>query len=153
MNLALTRIRFRENAITTAGPQQILTMLYDRLVLDLDRAAAAQRAGDRGEANKQLDHAQDIISGLASTLDIDEWSGGQSLMDLYMYLLKELVGASIVGDADRIAACSTLVVPLRDAWHEAAAAVAAEAQTNIPTQRTRALAFGESAVGGELGVG
>ena len=90
MNLAMTRIRFRENAITTAGPQQILTMLYDRLVLDLARAEAAQRAGDRGEANKQVDHAQDIISGLASTLEVDEWSGGRGLMDLYMYLLKEL---------------------------------------------------------------
>ncbi|MGV8968417.1 MAG: flagellar export chaperone FliS [Cellulomonas sp.] len=153
MNLALTRIRFRENAITTAGPHQILTMLYDRLVLDLDRAEVAQRAGDLLEARKNVDHAQDIVSGLASTLDVDDWSGGQSLMDLYMYLLKELVGASITGDADRIATCSTLVVPLRDAWHEAAAAVAAATQASIPSQRTRAAAVGEPAVGGELGVG
>ena len=153
MNLAMTRIRFRENAITTAGPQQILTMLYDRLVLDLARAEAAQRAGDRGEANKQVDHAQDIISGLASTLDVDEWSGGRGLMDLYMYLLKELVGASIAADADRIAACGVLVTPLRDAWHEAAAQLAAAAPTPIPSQRSRDFASGESAMSGELGVG
>ena len=153
MNLAMTRIRFRENAITTAGPQQILTMLYDRLVLDLDRAEAAQRAGERAEANRQIDHAQDIISGLASTLDVGEWDGGQGLMDVYMFLLRELVGASIKQDPDRIRACSELVVPLRDAWHQAADLVAAEHLATLPSQRTRALAFGESAVGGELGVG
>ena len=151
MNLAMTRIRFHENAITTAGPQQILTMLYDRLVLDLDRAAAAQRAGDRPEADKNLDHAQDIISGLASTLDVDAWDGGRGLMDVYMFLLRELVGAQITSDADRVAACSVLVVPLRDAWHDAAAKVASEAV--VPTQRTREFAYGDSAASGELGVG
>ena len=153
MNPALTRARFLGDAVATVGPQQILTMLYDRLVLDIDRAQAAQRAGDRSEGADHLDHAQQIVSGLVSMLDVEQWEGGQGLMDLYMYLLRELVGASIVGDADRIARCSALVVPLRDAWHEAAAIVAAEAETAIPTQRTRAVAFGESAVGGELGVG
>lgn len=153
MNLAMTRIRFRENAITTAGPQQILTMLYDRLVLDLDRAEAAQRAGNRAEAGKHLDHAQDIVSGLASTLDVDAWSGGKGLMELYMYLLRELIGASISADADRTAACSVLVVPLRDAWHEAAAQLAAAAPVSIPSQRSRDFAPGESAMSGELGVG
>ncbi len=45
MNYALTRNRFLDNAVATAGPQQILTMLYDRLVLDLNRAELAQIAG------------------------------------------------------------------------------------------------------------
>jgi flagellar secretion chaperone FliS len=153
MNLALTRTRFRENAITTAGPHQILTMLYDRLVLDLDRAEAAQRAGERAQANGHLEHAQDIVAGLSSNLDVEAWGGGKGLMDVYMFLMRELVSASLTADPDKIAACSKLVVPLREAWHEAAAVVAAEQHAFIPTQRTRARAFGEPAVGGELGVG
>jgi len=153
MNLAMTRSRFLDNAVATAGPQRILTMLYDRLVLDIDRAQAAQRAGNRSEAADHLDHAQDVVSGLASTLDVDAWSGGRGLMDLYMFLLRELIGCSIAGDADRTARCGDLVTPLRDAWHEAAATVAAASAPPIPIQRTRATAFGESAVGGELGIG
>ena len=153
MNLALTRNRFLDNAVATAGPQRILTMLYDRLVLDINRAELAQHAGDRSEAARHLDHAQDIVSGLVSTLDVEAWDGGQGLMDLYMYLTRELIGCSIAADADRTAKCSALVVPLRDAWHEAAAVVAAEAAPAVPIQRNRVNSFGESVLSGELGVG
>lgn len=151
MNLALTRNRYVTDAVATAGPQQILTMLYDRLVIDLSRAESQQRAGNRAGAADQLDHAQEIVSALASTLQVDAWDGGQNLMDLYMFMLRELMACSLEGDADRVAAVRELVVPLRDAWHQAAASLAAAAPA-IPTQRTRA-AFGEPALGGELGVG
>jgi len=152
MNLAMTRSRFLDNAVATAGPQRILVMLYDRLALDIDRAELAQRAGNRSEGAGHLDHAQDIVSGLASTLDVDAWSGGRGLMDLYMFLLKELIGASIANDADRTAACGALVKPLRDTWHEAADLVAAATAPPFANQRART-AFGESAVSGELGIG
>ena len=153
MNPVLTRNRFLDNAVSTAGPQQILTMLYDRLVLDIARAEQSQRAGNRSAAADQLDHAQEVVGALASTLDVDAWEGGRSLMDLYMFLLRELIGCSIAGDPERTAACGDLVKPLRDAWHEAAASLAGSARPVIPTQRTRSSAFGEPAVGGELGIG
>jgi flagellar protein FliS len=151
MNYALTRNRFLDNAVATAGPQQILTMLYDRLVLDIARAEASQRAGNRGAAADQLGHAQEIVSTLASTLQVDVWDGAPQLMDLYMFLLRELMGCSIEGDPERTARVRELVVPLRDTWHEAAAMVAASAPL-IPTQRPRA-AFGDPIVGEDLGVG
>jgi flagellar secretion chaperone FliS len=152
VNYALTRSRYLDNAVSTAGPQQVLTMLYDRLVIDLSRAESQQRAGNRAAAADQLDHAQEIVSALASTLQVDVWEGGQSLMDLYMFLLRELMGCSIEGDPDRTAKVRDLVIPLRDAWHQAAASLAAQATPLIPTQRPRP-AFGEPVPGGELGVG
>ena len=150
MNAALAR-RFVTTAVSTAGPQQVLTMLYDRLVLDLARAEASQRAGDRSAAAAQLDHAHDVVAGLASMLEVDAWTGGRSLMDLYTYLLGELIGCSLAADADRTARCRDLVVPLRDAWREAATSLAAV--PTIPTQRSVPAAFGERESGGELGVG
>jgi flagellar protein FliS len=150
MNMALTRNRFLADTVATAGPQQILTMLYDRLVLDINRGELAQRKGERAQATDHLGHAQEIVASLASTLDVDAWSGGKGLMELYMYLLRELTGASVAGDPDRTAACSALVTPLRDAWHEAVASLTTAGP--IPTQRPRA-AFGEPTTGGELGVG
>jgi flagellar protein FliS len=152
MNPALTRNRFLDNAVATAGPQQILTMLYDRLVLDIARAESSQRAGDRSAAADQLGHAQEVVSALASTLQVDAWEGGKGLMELYMFLLRELMGCTLAGDPERTARCGDLVRPLRDAWHEAAASLAQSARPAIPTQRT-APAFGEVSVGGELGVG
>ncbi|GAB4062357.1 hypothetical protein GCM10028777_01860 [Angustibacter speluncae] len=114
------RARFVDDALSTATPAQLLTRLYDRLVLDLLRAEQALRAGERGPANTQLQHAQAIVAELLSSLDTSAWEGGPGLASLYSYLLTELVGANVEGDADRVAACRGHVEPLRDAWHEAA---------------------------------
>ena len=53
--------------------------------------------------------------------------------------------ASVTNDPDKIAACRALVVPLREAWHEAAQSLAVKA----PPARAVAIAGAR----GELGVG
>lgn len=120
MNHESALSRFRTESISTAAPATLLTMLYDRLVLDLDRGAAALEAGDRTEANAQLLHAQAIIHELRASLVGGTWDGADGLSSLYGYLLTELVGANIARDARRVRTCRELVAPLRDAWHEAA---------------------------------
>lgn len=130
---AAVRSRYVDDAVATASPARLLTMLYDRLVLDLQRAEAAQRAEDRSAAFTHLTHAQDIISELASTLDRDVWDGAEPLMGVYTFLLTELVNANITGDADRTAGCRALVEPLRDAWHQAAAELTSPAHPQPAT--------------------
>jgi len=117
--IAAQRARFAATAATTAGPQALLVMLYERLVLDLQRAENAQRDGDLAAANNQLLHAQDIVTALTDALDVDRWDGGPALQALYGWLLTELVQANVTKDADRTAACRVLVEPLRDAWRQA----------------------------------
>jgi len=149
MNYAAVRTRYLDDAVATASPATLLTMLYDRLVLDLTRAEAAQRSGDRATANGQLLHAQDIISELLSTLDVGAWDGARQLMSVYTFLLSELVSANVSGDADRTAACRELVEPLREAWHEAAAQL-----SGAPTlEPVGAVPAGLGVARGELGVG
>lgn len=111
-------------AVTTATPERIVVMLYDRLVLDLQRGEAALRAGDRAAAHEQLVHAQDVVSELLSGLDPAAWSGGPALASLYTYALTELANANVSGDADRAAGVRALVEPLREAWALAAAELA-----------------------------
>lgn len=114
------RERYLAASIATASPAKLLTMLYDRLVLDLNRGETALRGGDRATASTQLMHAQDIVLELRTSLKTDLWDGATKLAQIYSYLLTELVGANIRADADRVAACRTLVEPLRDAWRTAA---------------------------------
>ncbi|NHA00567.1 flagellar protein FliS [Nocardioides sp. W3-2-3] len=52
---------YRENAVATASPARLLVMLVERLVLDGERALAAQEAGAWTEAHRHLLHAQDIV--------------------------------------------------------------------------------------------
>lgn len=122
---AAARARFLADTVATASPAKLLTMLYDRLVLDLTRAEKAQREGDRSAANAQLQHAQDIVTELSASLDTSAWDGGPGLAGLYAFLSAELVGANVAMDAERTAGCRALVEPLREAWHEAAQATVA----------------------------
>lgn len=128
---AAARARFIDQSVETASPSRLLTLLYDRLCLDLARAEKAQRDGDRATAHQQLVHAQDIVAALLDGLDTS-WAGAQVLSGIYHYLLTELVSANVSGDADRTAACLSLVEPLRQAWHEAARVAAAESVSRTP---------------------
>jgi len=124
MNYANLRDRYVQDAVSTASPATLLVMLYDRLVLDLLRAEAALRDNNRQAGNTQLQHAQDIISELANTLDVDAWDGAERLMSIYNFLLTTLVEANIKGDPEQVVACRELIEPLQDAWQRAASQVA-----------------------------
>lgn len=124
MSAASLRARYMGDTVTTASPQRLLVMLYDRLALDLERAQKAAAAGDRQEANEQLQHAQDIVLELLSSLDVNAWEGGPRLAALYNWLIGELVQSNIKLDTNRISSCRQVVEPLRDAWRQAAASLA-----------------------------
>lgn len=130
--------------VATAAPSRLLVMLYDRLGLDVDRAEAALRNGDIGAASAQLVHAQDIVSELLASLDVDAWDGGPGLQSIYTYLLTELITANTTADPERALACRAIIAPLHDAWRVAAAEVS---RALVPS------AFAVPAMSGELGVG
>lgn len=124
MSAAALRARYMGDTVATASPQQLLVMLYDRLALDLERAETALASGDRDEARAQLQHAQEIVFELRSSLKVDVWEGGPRLDALYGWLITELVQANIKGDRNRVSSCRKVVEPLRDAWRAAAASLA-----------------------------
>ena len=124
MSTASLRARYLGDTVTTASPQRLLVMLYDRLALDLERAETALAAGDRDAAAAQLTHAQDVVFGLLESLQLDAWDGAPRLAALYNWLISELGRAIVKGDLRRVADCRKIVEPLRDAWREAAASLA-----------------------------
>jgi flagellar protein FliS len=143
------RNRFLADAVATAGPAKLLTMLYDRLLLDLDRGEAALRAGQRAEATQHLAHGQEIVAEFIANLNVGAWDGGDRLLSIYTYLLSEMLGASSAGDPDRVTACRTVVTPLADAWREAALVVAQD----VPTPRPAPSFESTGSPSGVLGVG
>ena len=117
---AQLRSRYARESVTTASPARLVTMLYDRLVRDLDDAELAISLADLPAAHRLLRHAQDIVQELSSSLDVSRWEGGEGLQRLYTWLLERLVAANVAKDAVTVAECREVVEPLRDAWHEAA---------------------------------
>jgi flagellar protein FliS len=125
------RAQYLASDVVTAAPGKLLVMLYDRLVLDLDRAEQALRdeaspAGTRRRlARTQILHAQEIVMELRASLDPNAgWEGTAGMSNLYGFLFNELVQANISMDAERIAGARKVAEPLRDAWRQAAMEVA-----------------------------
>ncbi|MFS0854173.1 flagellar export chaperone FliS [Microbacterium sp. 179-I 3D4 NHS] len=126
--------QYLEQQVASASPERLLTMLYDRLLVDIDRAAASQDASDWAAAGTHLTHAQRIVAELSGSLT-DAWEGAGDLRALYTHLTGRLISANIARDRNATAECRDIVAPLRDAWHQAAAATA-----SAPASPTSALA-------------
>jgi flagellar protein FliS len=133
------RRQYARDAILSATPARLLTMLYDRLLLDLRRAEAAQHAADWQTANDNLLHAQDIVAELSATLRPGMWQGADGLHGLYEYVRMAMVNANIHRDPARTREAIALLTPLQEAWHLAA---------DSPADSTSAtIGAGEYAVG------
>jgi flagellar protein FliS len=120
------RRQYLRDSVLSATPARLLTMLYDRLLLDLARAEQAQEAGNWAEASVQLLHAQDIIGELSSSLKQGTWDGADNLFGIYTYAANALMAANMYRDAERTRECVALLEPLRQAWHEASASLPAQ---------------------------
>lgn len=141
--LAAKRAEYARNAVLSASPARLLTMLYDRLLLDLARAEEAQQTANWQVASENLLHAQSIITELLGTLKTDVWEGGENLHAIYTYSLSKLLNANIDRDPKLTRECIDLLEPIRAAWHEAAA--------QLPV--TGATPAANTTPGGVLGVG
>lgn len=114
------RATYMDASVATASPARLLVMLFERLVLDVQRGVEAQRRGDAQETHRQLTHAQDILLELATSLRPDEFRGGYDLAALYGFLHRQLVMANVRKDAAITDEVLTLVTDLCDTWRQAA---------------------------------
>lgn len=119
-NLQLLRERYVQDAIETASPARLLTMLFDRLCLDLEIAEQALHDRALATASDRLVHAQDIIIELQSSLDATAWAGAAQLAQLYSFVFRRMIEANVAKDPVAVAECRRIVEPLRETWHAAA---------------------------------
>ena len=117
------RAQYNRDAILSATPTQLLTMLYDRVLLDLHRAEEAQEREDWETSSHNLLHAQDIVSELSSSLKLDGWDGADALLGIYNFVARALIYANTHRDVASTRLCITLLEPLRQSWHDAAEAL------------------------------
>lgn len=137
---ARSRARYQREAILAASPARLITLLYERLVVDLARALEAQTEGDWLASSRLLLHAQAIIAELSASLDVRAWNGGEQLLALYTYTSQALVLANISRDRDRTREALDLMIPLRDAWIEVSNESASSHAIEVADGRTLGIA-------------
>jgi flagellar secretion chaperone FliS len=121
--------RYQTDAIATAGPAQLVLMLYDGALTAIMRSRAALIEGGPiavETSHRELQRCQDIIWELRMSLDRDR--GGPiaaSLGSLYDYCIEQLIATNITKDASKLDIVQEVVSELRSAWAEACCGVSA----------------------------
>jgi len=113
---------YRESAVMTASPTQLVVMLYDGAGRFLRQAVALQQEGRALDANRPLDRARAIVEELLATLDIER--GGDvatRLQAIYVFVLGELTDQRFKPDPEALAKIVTLLAELRESWAQIAA--------------------------------
>ena len=77
------RNKYQSDAVHTMSPGLLIVALYDRVLLDLERALTAISENDVFGAHSALVHAQEIVYELLASLDLKRWPGGASLAAIY----------------------------------------------------------------------
>ena len=110
------RARYLRERVLTASPAQRIVMMYDRLMLDLERAKRAEAA----DFSKHVGHSVDVLAELLGSLDHTAGGPADNLASIYGFLIGELMLMRASGNRDRLDVLTSMIGKLRDAWIGAA---------------------------------
>jgi flagellar secretion chaperone FliS len=107
---------YRESAVLTATPEQLVVMLYDGANRFLTQSAVAMREGRAGVAGEKLRRAEAIIDELLATLDLSVGEVAERLQALYLFFKEHLMAARLKQDPAKVDDVARLMRELRSAW-------------------------------------
>lgn len=114
--------QYKTTQITTANQGKLIVMLYDGAIKFLTIALDNIEPKKYDIVNNNIIKAQDIITELLLSLNMDE--GGEisrNLFSLYMYFKKQLLEANIKKDPVIITHTIKLLKEMREAWDQISA--------------------------------
>jgi flagellar secretion chaperone FliS len=113
---------YRESAVLTATPEQLVVMLYDGANRFLTQSAIAMRDGRAGLAGEKLRRAEAIIDELLATLDMTVGEIAERLQALYLFFKEHLMAARLKQDAAKVDEVAHFMRELRSSWATVAGA-------------------------------
>jgi flagellar secretion chaperone FliS len=133
------RLSYRAAAVVGASPVRLVSLLYEQLIEDLQRAASAQRAGNIVERTRQINHAILVLGHLQTSLDKSQ--GGTvaaTLERFYEQLRASLIEAQFRQSVAILEQQICDLMQVHEAWREVErTTIVAEApapQTHQPSQ-------------------
>ena len=107
---------YRESAVLTATPEQLVVMLYDGANRFLTQSAVAMRDGRIGLSGEKLRRAEAIIDELLATLDMSVGEVAERLQALYVFFKEHLSAARLEKDPAKIDDVAGFMRELRASW-------------------------------------
>lgn len=109
--------KYQNDSVMTAGPIDLIIMLYDGLSKQIKLGNLFVEQHEYEKANAHLGKAQDIVSELVRALDM-RFDISLQLMKLYDYMLNELMMINTTKDVKNVPALLEIVASLRETWVE-----------------------------------
>ena len=111
---------YEKNEVITADAKKLVVMLYAGAIKFLESARLyihSYKTYDK--ANENILRAQDIISELMVSLDLEQGKEiAHNLLSLYNFMKKELITANIEKKEDRLLVVIKLLTDLKDSWEK-----------------------------------
>jgi flagellar protein FliS len=108
---------YRRQRILTAGPLELIVLLYEGLKKFTVLASRAVEKNDAAKAHENFIKAQNIVSELMSSLDMTI-PISEDLLRLYEFILHELTEANVKKDISKIPDIVEIIDELCSAWQE-----------------------------------
>lgn len=108
---------YQENSIFTANPAELTLMLYNGCLKFIALAQGAMEKKDIEQKHINLRKAQNIITELIITLNLD-YPIAHEMKRMYEYINSRLVESNIRNDVTILKEAEGLVREFRDTWKE-----------------------------------
>lgn len=110
---------YKTNEISTVSQTRLIVMLYDGAIRFLNIAADNMTPRKYDLVNNNIIKAQDIITELMLSLNIEEGKEvANNLLSIYVYIKKRLLEANMKKDSAIIMEVVQLLGQLKTAWDE-----------------------------------
>lgn len=110
--------QYQELSINTLTPGERIVLLYEQVILQINRSIQSIGKKDIGAAHNFISKAEKIILYLMDILDLN-YPISKELLPIYEFIYHQLVQANIGKDADALQKTLPLIQGLRDTWRQA----------------------------------
>ena len=108
---------YRKQDVLTAGPVDLIVMLYDALKKNIVLGKRGIVKKDVQTAHKHLIKAQLILTELVNSLDMN-YQISEELLELYEFALRSIADANMHKDIEPLDPVIEMVDNIREAWKE-----------------------------------
>lgn len=124
MSYASQSSSYREMEIHSASPERLVVIVFEQLVVNLERARIAMDRNDIELRVTSLRRARGLVGELLATLDFEKGGAlSTQLADLYQFMLYELVDIGQRKDVATLRKLVSIATSLRDGFTTAAQSV------------------------------
>ncbi|MBC5646734.1 flagellar export chaperone FliS [Christensenella tenuis] len=121
--------QYKRDYITMASPIDLIIMLYEGCIKQLKLAKIHKENNELDKVSECFQKAEDIILELVGSLNLSI-SISENLLELYQFMLDEIVQANITKDMERVDPVIEMMTLLYEAWNE----IKVKAESDIYTQ-------------------